>query len=112
MKDDQVTCVVDCGVAINPGQIEAQMQGSIVYGLSAYLRGEITLNNGAIEQSNFHDYEPLRMPEMPEIKVSVTEGSEKPGGIGEPGLRPLLPAVANAIFALNGERISRLPYHQ
>ena len=108
---NKVTCVVDCGVAINPGQIEAQMQGSIVYGLSAFLRGEITLDNGAIEQSNFHDYEPLRMPEMPEISVRILEGSDKPGGIGEPGLPPLLPAVANAIFALNVERITRLPYH-
>lgn len=108
---NKVTCVVDCGVAINPGQIEAQMQGSIVYGLSAFLRGEITLSDGAIEQSNFHDYEPLRMPEMPEVNVHIIEGDEKPGGIGEPGLPPLLPAVANAIFALNGERITRLPYN-
>lgn len=107
---NKVTCVVDCGVAINPGQIEAQMQSSIVYGLSAFLRGEITLDNGAIEQSNFHDYEPLRMPEMPEINVRIIEGSDKPGGVGEPGLPPLLPAVANAVFALNGKRITRLPY--
>ena len=82
---NKVTCVVDCGVAINPGQIEAHMQGSIVYGLSAFLRGEITLNDGAIEQSNFHDYEPLRLSEMPEINVQIMEAGEKPGGIGEPG---------------------------
>lgn len=107
---DRVTCVVDCGVAVNPGQIEAQMHSSIVYGLSAFLRGEITLSDGAIEQSNFHDYEPLRMPEMPKIAVRIMEGDDKPGGVGEPGLPPLLPAVANAVFALTGKRITRLPY--
>ena len=107
---DKVTCVIDCGVAVNPGQIEAQMQSSIVFGLSAFLRGEITFVDGAIEQSNFHDYEPLRMPEMPEIKVRILEGDDKPGGVGEPGLPPLLPAVANAVAALTGKRITRLPY--
>ncbi len=110
LKVEKVTCVIDCGVAVNPAQIEAQMQSSIVYGLSAFLRGEMTLADGAIEQSNFHDYAPLRMPEMPDIKVRIIEGDEKPGGVGEPGLPPLLPAVANAIFALKGERVIRLPY--
>ena len=105
----KVTCVVDCGVAINPGQIEAQMQSSIVYGISAFLRGEITINKGAIEQSNFHDYEPLRITEMPEIDVHIIEGSDKPGGIGEPGLPPIIPALANAIHSLTGERVTQLP---
>ncbi|MGI9464700.1 MAG: molybdopterin cofactor-binding domain-containing protein [Aestuariivirgaceae bacterium] len=109
-KVEQVTCVIDCGVAVNPGQIEAQMQSSIVYGLSAFLRGEITLSDGAVEQSNFHDYEPLRMPEMPRIKVRIIEGGDRPGGVGEPGLPPVLPAVANAIASLNGRRVTRLPY--
>ncbi len=110
LRVEKVTCVIDCGVAVNPGQIEAQMQSTIVYGLSAFLHGEITLADGSIEQSNFHDYMPLRMPEMPIVKVRIIEGSETPGGIGEPGLPPLLPAVANAIFALKDERVVRLPY--
>ena len=107
---ERVTVVIDCGVAVNPGQIEAQMQGAIVFGLSAFLRGEITLADGAVEQSNFHDYEPIRMHEMPEINVHIIEGSDKPGGVGEPGLPPILPAVANAIFALTGHRPTRLPF--
>ncbi len=110
LRVDKVTCVVDCGVAINPGQVEAQMHSSIVFGLSAFLRGEITITDGEVEQSNFHDYEPLRLPEMPEIDVSIMEGADEPGGVGEPGLPPLLPAVANAVFDLTGERITRLPF--
>ncbi len=110
LKIDRVTCVIDCGVAVNPGQIEAQMHSSIIFGLSAFLRGEITLAAGQIEQSNFHDYEPLRMNEIPRIDVSIIEGSDKPGGVGEPGLPPVLPATANALFALTGERLTRLPH--
>jgi isoquinoline 1-oxidoreductase beta subunit len=110
LKVDRVTCVIDCGVAVNPGQIEAQMHSNVAYGLSAFLRGEITLEDGAIEQSNFHDYEPLRMPEMPKVDVHIIEGADAPGGVGEPGLPPLLPALANAVFALTGERVTRLPY--
>ena len=108
---DKVTCVIDCGIAVNPGQIEAQMQSSIVYGIGAFLRGEITFDDGSIEQSNFHDYEPLRMSEMPEINVEIIEGGTNPGGVGEPGLPPLLPAIANAIHDLNGQRITKLPYN-
>lgn len=110
LRVSKVTCVVDCGVAVNPGQVEAQMHSSIVFGLSAFLRGEITISDGEVEQSNFHDYEPLRLPEMPEIHVSIMEGTDEPGGVGEPGLPPLLPAVANAVFDLTGERITRLPF--
>lgn len=112
LRVDKVTCVIDCGVAINPGQVEAQMRSSIVYGLSAFLRGEITLSDGAVDQSNFHDYEPLHLPEMPKINVSILEGADAPGGVGEPGLPPLLPAVANAVFNLTGERITRLPHRR
>lgn len=107
---DKVTCVVDCGVAVNPGQIEAQMQGSIVYGISAFLRGQITMNDGMFEESNFHDYEPLRMREMPEISVTIIEGAEAPGGVGEPGLPPSLPAIGNALRDLGEPPITRLPY--
>lgn len=109
VRVDKVTCVIDCGVAINPGQIEAQMESSIVYGLSALLRGQITIDDGAVEQSNFHDYAPLRLSEMPDIDVHIIEGNDKPGGVGEPGLPPLLPAVSNAIFALTGRRVTQLP---
>jgi len=105
----KVFCVVDCGIAINPGQIEAQMHSSIIYGLGALLRGQITIDDGAIEQSNFHDFEPLRHAEMPQISVSIIEGDDKPGGVGEPGLPPILPAVANAVRALTGKRTVRLP---
>lgn len=107
---DKVTCVVDCGVAVNPGQIEAQMQGSIVFGISAFLRGRITIDDGTIEQSNFHDYEPLRMFEMPEIAVTILEGGATPGGAGEPGLPPVLPALANALRDLGEAQVTRLPY--
>lgn len=110
LRVNKVTCVIDCGVAVNPGQVEAQMHSSIVFGLSAFLRGEITLTDGGIDQSNFHDYEPLRLPEMPDIIVSILEGADEPGGVGEPGLPPLLPAVANAVFGLTGQRITRLPF--
>lgn len=110
LRVDKVTCVIDCGLAVNPGQVEAQMQSSIVFGLSAFLRGEITLTDGEIDQSNFHDYEPLRMPEMPRINVSILEGADGPGGVGEPGLPPLLPAIGNAVFALTGKRTTRLPF--
>ena len=110
LRVDTVTCVIDCGVAVNPGQVEAQMHSSIVFGLSAFLRGEITLTDGEIDQSNFHDYEPLRLPEMPRINVSILEGADGPGGVGEPGLPPLLPAIANAVFALTGKRTTRLPF--
>jgi len=105
----KVFCVVDCGIAINPGQIEAQMHSSIVYGLGAFLRGQITIDDGVVEQSNFHDFEPLRHAEMPQISVSIIEGDDKPGGVGEPGLPPILPAVANAVRALTGKRTVRLP---
>lgn len=108
----KVTCVADCGVAVNPGQIEAQMQGSIVYGISAFLRGQITMDDGAFEQSNFHDYEPLRLYEMPETSVTIIEGAEAPGGVSEPGLPPIMPAIANALRTLSEAPTTRLtlPY--
>lgn len=107
---DKVTCVVDCGVAVNPGQIEAQMQSSIVYGISAFLRGQITMDDGMFAESNFHDYEPLRIHEMPQISVTIVEGAETPGGVGEPGLPPILPAIGNALCDLGEPPVTRLPY--
>ncbi|AWB50656.1 isoquinoline 1-oxidoreductase (plasmid) [Gemmobacter aquarius] len=99
----------DVGIALDPGNIEAQVSGAMVYGLSAAIRGEITFADGMAEQSTFWDFEPLRMPQCPPIAVRVLEGLERIRGIGEPGLPPAAPALANAIFALTGQRIRELP---
>jgi isoquinoline 1-oxidoreductase beta subunit len=105
----RVVAAVDLGVALNPDSVEHQVEGAVVYGLSAALRGEITLAKGAVVQGNFDDYEPLRIDEVPEVEVHIVPSREAPGGIGEPGLPPIAPAVANAVFALTGKRIRRLP---
>ncbi len=105
----RVICVVDCGVAVNPNLIRQQMEGAIVYGLSAALHGEITVEKGQVQQSNFHDYMPLRMDECPTIEVEIVASGEAPGGVGEPGTPPIAPAVANAVFALTGQRLRSLP---
>jgi isoquinoline 1-oxidoreductase beta subunit len=105
----KVVCAIDCGAYVNPNIIRAQMEGGIVYGLSQVLYGQITFRNGRVEQSNFHDYKVVRMPEAPAVEVHLVENDELPGGIGEPGVPPLAPAVCNAIFALTGKRIRKLP---
>jgi len=105
----RVTCAVDCGTAVNPLGIEAQVQGSIAYGLSAVLHSELTLKDGRVEQSNFHDYRVLRMPDMPQIEVHVIESDAKMGGIGEPATAPISAAVANAVYALTRQRLRSLP---
>jgi len=105
----RVVCAVDCGRVVNPDTVEAQMQSGIVYGLTAALKGEITIENGRVKQSNFHDYEMLRMEEMPVIEVYILPSTEAPGGVGEPGTPPIAPAVVNAIFAATGKRIRKLP---
>ena len=105
----RVTCVIDCGLAVNPGIVEAQMESGIIYGLSAALSGEITLKNGQVQQSNFHDYPALRMHETPAIDVTIIDSDEAPTGVGEPGLPPIAAAVANGIFAATGERLRSLP---
>ena len=105
----RVVCAVDCGPAVNPGQIEAQIQGGVVYGLTAALYGEITLERGRVKQSNFHDYPMLRLAEMPDVEVHVVPSTDKQGGIGEPSVGPIAPAVCNAIFAATGKRIRKLP---
>lgn len=105
----KVTCAVDCGRFVNPSTIEAQMESAIVFGLSATLYGAITLKDGKVEQGNFDDYRVLRMNEMPEVKVHIVRSRAKPGGIGEPGVPPVASAVCNAVFALTGKRIRRLP---
>jgi isoquinoline 1-oxidoreductase beta subunit len=105
----KVWVAVDCGRYVNPDTIVAQMESGVVYGLSAALRGQITLNKGRVEQSNFHDYTMLAPHEMPEIAVEIVESGEAPGGVGEPGTPPIAPAVTNALFAATGKRIRSLP---
>ena len=105
----RVVCAVDCGMHVNPQTIEAQMQGGIVFGLTAALKGAITIDKGRVQQGNFNDYEMLHMNEMPLVEVYIVPSNEAPGGIGEPGTPPIGPAVGNAIFALTGKRIRKLP---
>jgi isoquinoline 1-oxidoreductase subunit beta len=105
----RVVCAVDCGRVTNPDIVAAQMEGGIVFGLTAALYGAITLKNGRVEQSNFHDYQMLTMKEMPKVEVYIVPSQERPSGVGEPGVPPIAPAVGNAIFAATGKRIRRLP---
>lgn len=106
----RVTAAVDCGQIVNPQTIARQIEGAVVYGLSAALYGRITFKDGRVEQSNFHDYPVLRLNEMPKIDVHIVQSNEAPGGIGEPGTPPIAPAVANAIFAATGKRLRQLPF--
>jgi isoquinoline 1-oxidoreductase beta subunit len=105
----RVVCAIDCGLAVNPDGVCAQMESGIVYGLTAALYGEITLEEGQVKQSNFHDYRMLRMNEMPAIEVYIVPSAERMGGAGEPGVPPIAPALANALFAATGKRIRKLP---
>ncbi|MGB3209065.1 MAG: xanthine dehydrogenase family protein molybdopterin-binding subunit [Desulforhopalus sp.] len=105
----KVTCAVDCGRTVNPDTIIAQMESGIVFGLSAALYGEITFNKGRVYQGNFDDYEVLRMDGMPEVEVYIVPSEEPPGGVGEPGVPPIAPAVANGVMAITGKPIRRLP---
>ena len=105
----RVVCAVDCGTVINPDTVKAQMEGGIIFGLTAALKTEITLKDGRIQQSNFHDYQMLRIFESPEIEVHIVPSTENPTGVGEPGVPPVAPALANAIFAATGKRVRRLP---
>jgi isoquinoline 1-oxidoreductase subunit beta len=109
VKVHRVVAAVDCGQYVNPDTIAAQIEGAIAFGLSAALHSQVTFKGGRVEQSNFHDYEVLRFHEMPEVEVHIIPSGEKPGGIGEPGVSPIAAAVANAIFALTGSRVRRLP---
>ena len=109
-KVHRVVAAVDCGMTANPLTIARQIEGSIVYGLSAALYGKISFKDGRVEQGNFHQYPVLRMNEMPKVEVHILPSTEAPGGIGEPGTPPIAPAVANAIFAATGKRIRSLPF--
>jgi isoquinoline 1-oxidoreductase beta subunit len=106
---ERVVCAVDCGIAVNPDVIVAQMESGIGFGLSPLLMSEITLDNGKVVQSNFHDYQVLRINQMPEIEVHIVPSAEPPTGVGEPGTPPIAPAVANALFAATGRTFHRLP---
>ena len=105
----RVVCALDCGRVINPDTVKAQMEGGIIFGLTAALKTEITLKDGRVEQNNFYDYQMLRMFESPEIEVYLVPSTENPTGVGEPGVPPVAPALVNAIFACTGKRIRRLP---
>jgi isoquinoline 1-oxidoreductase beta subunit len=106
---ERVACAADCGTVVNPDAVCAQMEGAVVFGLSAALHGEITLRDGAVVQSGFEDYPILRMRDTPEIEVHLVPSRAHPGGVGEPGVPPVAPAVANALFAATGRRVRRLP---
>ncbi len=105
----RVVCAVDCGRAINPDTVKAQMEGGVIFGLTAALKTEITLERGRVQQKNFHDYQMLRMFESPAIEVYIVPSEENPTGVGEPGVPPVAPALTNAIFAATGKRVRRLP---
>jgi isoquinoline 1-oxidoreductase beta subunit len=107
---DRVVCAVDCGIPINPDVIAAQMEGGIGFGLGAVLYGAITLKDGRVEQDNFNGYRVLRINEMPKVEVHIMPSTEAPTGVGEPGVAPIGPAVANAIFAATGTRVHLLPF--
>jgi len=112
LRVERVVCAVDCGLAVNPDVIKAQMEGGIGYGLGAVLHGAITLDGGVVQQSNFDDYLPLRIDEMPRVEVHIVPSAEPPTGVGEPGVPPIGPAVANAVYAATGRRIRALPFAQ
>jgi len=105
----RVVCAVDCGTAVNPDTIESQVQSAIMFGVTAGLYGAITLKDGRVEQSNFHDYRVLRMNEAPTVEVHIVASTEPPGGMGEAGTSCVVPAVANAVFAATGKRVRKLP---
>jgi isoquinoline 1-oxidoreductase subunit beta len=105
----RVVCAVDCGSVVNPDTVRAQIQGAVIFGISAALFGRITLKDGRVEQSNFHTYRVLRMNEAPAIEVHIVQSTEPPGGMGEAGTSAIVPAVTNAIFAATGKRVRKLP---
>ena len=109
LRVHRVVCALDCGVAVHPDGVRAQMEGSVAFALGAVLRGQITVRNGAVEQANFPAYDVLRMHEMPRVETHLVPSARPPGGVGEVGVPPLAPAVVNALAALTGRRVRRLP---
>ena len=108
----RVVCAVDCGTAINPDTIRAQIEGGIGFGLGAIMSEEITLTGGEVDQGNFDSYEPLRIDAMPEVEVHIVQSDAPPTGVGEPGVPPIGPAVANAVFRATGRRLRMLPFRK
>ncbi len=109
VKVHRVVCAIDCGLAVNPESLVAQMESSVSFGLGAALQSKITFKDGMVQQSNFHDYQVMRMGDMPKVEVHIVPSTEKMGGVGEPAVPPIAPAVANAIFAATGKRLRTLP---
>jgi isoquinoline 1-oxidoreductase beta subunit len=109
LRVHRVVCAVDCGKIVNPDTVKAQMESGITFGLSAALYGAITLKNGRVEQGNFNDYPPVRMAAMPTVEVHIIPSNDPPGGVGEPGVPPIAPAVANGLFSVSGARVRSLP---
>jgi isoquinoline 1-oxidoreductase beta subunit len=105
----RVVCAIDCGVAVNPESVRAQIESGIAFGLGAALYSTLTFKDGRVQQSNFHDYRVLRLDEMPVVEVHIVPSTEKMGGVGEPGVPPIAGAVANAVAALTGQRLRELP---
>jgi isoquinoline 1-oxidoreductase subunit beta len=109
VKAHRIVCAVDCGHTVNPDTIKAQIEGGVIFGLTAALYGDITIKDGRVEQGNFDSYQALRIDEAPEVEVHIVESTEAPGGIGEPGTAAIAPAIVNAIFAATGKRLRKLP---
>jgi isoquinoline 1-oxidoreductase beta subunit len=109
VKVHKVTVAADVGHMVNPDTVEAQLQSSIVFGVGAVLKHQITMTNGRVQETNYNSYEPVRMYESPQIDIVLVKSTEKPGGIGEPGTAVAAPAIANAVAALTGKRVRRLP---
>jgi len=110
VKVDRVVAAVDCGIAVNPDVIKAQIEGGVGFGLGAALRNKITLTDGLVDQANFDTYQPLRLSDMPAVDVHIVKSDQPPTGVGEPGVPPIAPAVSNAIFAATGKRLRSLPF--
>jgi len=106
---EKITCAVDCGIVVNPDGARSQIEGSLLFGVSNALKERGTIAKGALVQSNFHDYQVLRMDEVPEIEVHLVESTEYPTGLGEPGTTTVAPALSNAIFAATGARVRQVP---
>ena len=109
VKLERVVCALDCGQAVNPDTIVAQIESGVIFGASAALWNEITVDRGRVQQSNFHDYRVMRINEAPKVEVHIVQSTDSPGGIGEPGTSAIAPALTNAIFAATGKRIRKLP---
>ena len=107
---EKVYCVVDCGLAVNPDVVKAQMESGVIFALTAAKYGNIDIENGRVKQSNFHDYQILRINESPDITVEIMASAEAPTGVGEPGVPPLAPALADALYAATGQRLREMPF--